>query len=261
LAIILYGTGDPAANTLAPPFASSSWSCVGFWGPFCGTAIGPHTFIAATHVGGSVGQLFQYQGHYYPAVSSADAPDGSDLTLWQVSGTFTTWAPLFNGLALGRPAVLMGRGTQRGAPMWVCSNDPLSPRQHFPAVQQLAGWAWGPLDGRLRWGTNVLSSGDSSRYCASFNSDGRDSCTASLGDSSGACFALDTDGLWKLAGVISYIWVSGPYANCPNGAAHEGAFTDIKWLYVGGDQEDGGYGSQTFITSVCPQLWWIKSRL
>ncbi len=258
LAIILGSTGDPDAHTLAPPFAPLAWSWVGFFGPFTGVAIGPHTFVAATHIGGAPGQLFLYQGHYYPTLSATPAPDGSDFTLWRVGGeVLTNYAPLYPGPAIGKLTLLAGRGTRRGPAQWVYSNDPLTPLPRFPSCQALAGWSWGPWDGRLRWGTNTLG-GSLARYSCSFTPS---TCTASLGDSSGACFALDPrDGVWKLVGVISYVWVTGPYATSPGGPATSGAFTSTRWLYTNGEQEPTGYASQTFITPLTPLRWWVESQ-
>src|ERR1039458_6573682 len=52
-AIILYRTGDPAANTTEPTgtLAGSGWQYEGLIGAFLGTAIAPHFFITAQHFG------------------------------------------------------------------------------------------------------------------------------------------------------------------------------------------------------------------
>ena len=58
-AIMLFETGDPAANTSAPTdeLANSGWQYQGLWGNFTGTPIAPQFFVTARHVGGEVGQI------------------------------------------------------------------------------------------------------------------------------------------------------------------------------------------------------------
>ena len=73
--IIFYYTADPSYNTTAPtgPLANSGWQWVGIWGGFQGTAIGPHDFLAAKHVGGTVGDPFVLQGVSYRSTAFIDA--------------------------------------------------------------------------------------------------------------------------------------------------------------------------------------------
>src|ERR1700731_563949 len=56
-AVILYGTGDPSANTSAPTgaLAGSGWQYEGQFAGVLGTVIASNYFITAKHVGGSVG--------------------------------------------------------------------------------------------------------------------------------------------------------------------------------------------------------------
>lgn len=256
LAIILPDTGDPLAHTTPPSFGGG-WPCVGQWGRFTAVAIGPHTFLAAAHVGGTIGQPFLFRGQSYPTLSVQQVPDGSDLNLWRVAGTLPAWAPLYPGSAVGKPCTLIGRGTQRGVAVFTYSNNPLSPRERYPAITELAGWQWGPWDGRQRWGTNVLG-GDATRYQVSFSPTG---CTASIGDSSAACFALDPgDNQWKLAGLVSTVWVVGPWAGDPSSPPREGAYLSTRWLYQGGDQLNLSSSSQTFITPLCGEGWWLADQ-
>src|SRR5207253_981498 len=66
-AIILKGSGDPAYNSTPPTgtLAGSGWQYQGQWGGFLGTVIAPQYFIAAQHVGGTVGQEFIQNGVTY----------------------------------------------------------------------------------------------------------------------------------------------------------------------------------------------------
>src|SRR5436190_17779127 len=61
-AVILYGSGDPGANTSAPTgvLAGSGWQYEGQFGLFLGTVI-----VTAKHIGGSVGQTFTFNGTDY----------------------------------------------------------------------------------------------------------------------------------------------------------------------------------------------------
>src|SRR5688572_27497130 len=97
-AIILFGTADAEANTTAPTgeLAGSGWDFQGIWGQVQGTAIGPHHFITATHVGGQLGEIFTYRGVQYTTISRA-VDSGSDLQILEVAGTFPAWAELYDG--------------------------------------------------------------------------------------------------------------------------------------------------------------------
>ncbi len=201
-AVVFFGTADPTHNTTAPTgvFQDSGWK----WqigGGFCGTVISPHFVATARHLGLKVGAQFKYHGLTYSAIRVV-SPDTSDLSLLEVAGRLPDPAPLFESSSeVGRPLVLMGRGGQRGDPVF---GPP-------PNDTRLQGWMWGAYDSTLRWGTNSVDDtydakpGDNitGSYLASYFSDqgGDDLATLSVGDSGGGAFVLDQDGLWKLAGV------------------------------------------------------------
>lgn len=116
-AVMLKGSGDANFNTSAPTGAlqDSGWQYQGQWGGFLGTPIAAQYFIAAKHVGGSVGADFVFYGDTYTTTAYWDAPDGSDLRVWKVDGAFPIWAPLYaQSDETGKPLVVIGRGTQRG---------------------------------------------------------------------------------------------------------------------------------------------------
>ena len=133
-AVILMGTGDPAANTTPPTgdLAGSGWQYEGNYGPFLGTTIAPNFFITAKHVAGS-GSVFFFNGTLYPLVRLfSDA--FSDLTICQVTGIFPIVAPLYSsGAETGERLVAIGRGTQRGSEIFLGGT--------------LRGWHWGSGDG------------------------------------------------------------------------------------------------------------------
>ena len=235
-AVILYGTGDPSANTTAPTgaFANSGWQFEGQFGGFLGTVIAPNYFITAKHIGGSVGQIFTFNGRNY--TTTAVFPDpSSDLQIWQVSGTFPIQAPLYAsapGSEVNLFLTVFGRGTQRGNSVFVGS----------PSHQ--GGWLWGPSDAVQRWGTNFVGSivndptyGELLRVPFN-NNGGPNEGHLSVGDSGGAVFVYDmTTNRWELAGIN--LAVDGPFSTSSNGAnAFDAAMFDTSGLFV-----DGGGGN------------------
>lgn len=222
--VILYGTGDPAANTQAPAgaLAGSGWEFQGLWGSFLGTPVAPSYFLTAKHVGGTVGQKFTFNGVEYPTVASFPSPT-SDLQLWKVAGTFPAYAPLYaGGDEVGKNLVVFGRGTQRGAEV-------------FNQNRQLAGWQRGAADGRMRWGENVVDSifygGSALGYLLRVSFDrtgGPNEAMLSTGDSGGGLFVQE-GGVWKLAGIC--YGVDGPFNTSLAGDGFFGAMFDKGGLY------------------------------
>lgn len=259
-AVILFGSGDPAYNTTPPTgsLANSGWQYEGQWlGCFLGTAIAPNYFLAAQHIGGAVGDTFTFNGSNYITTACWDDP-GSDLRLWQVSGTFPNYAPLYcSSDEQGRALVVIGRGTQRGAPVTVTCTPPDSTN----AVSTLAGWQDGPCDGVMRWGLNTVSSAGGWLLMAAFTgTQGPNEGFLSVGDSSGGIFIQDGTGTWKLAG-INY-GIDGPWAASANGPQFYGAIFNEEGLYVWGSliPEDGMQRSAHFYASrVSSELSWLES--
>lgn len=203
--ILFDSTSDPNFNTTAPggALAGSGWQFEGQWSSFLGTPIAPQYFITAAHVGGNVGDIFTFGGLQYTTTAMFNSPN-SDLRIWQVSGTFPTFAPLYTASdEVGKSLVVFGRGTQRG------TNE--------PQAGQLHGWLWGSSDNVQRWGTNVVSSittgtpqqGDflTAAFDHNFSLTEAD---LSGGDSGGAVFIQDALGTWELAG-INY-GIDSPYS-------------------------------------------------
>src|SRR5262245_56014849 len=97
-ALVFYSTGDPNFNTTPPTgsLSDSGWQWQGAWGGFLGTPIAPHHFLTASHVGGSTNQLFRLNGVDYRTIAMFDDPE-TDLRIWQVDGTFPSFAPLYRG--------------------------------------------------------------------------------------------------------------------------------------------------------------------
>jgi hypothetical protein len=270
-AVILYGDSDPAYNTVAPTGAltNSGWQLQGQWGVFLGTPISPRHFISASHVGGTIGDIFLFRGATYTTTAMYDDPN-SDLRIWRVCGEFPAFAPLYDGASeIRKTLVVFGRGTQRGAP--IVMSDLFGPATK--------GWLWGPTDSVQRWGTNVVSAvinGDAlvplggvavgpvgDLLQATFDADaGADEAHLSSGDSSGGLF-IEEGGVWKLAG-INY-GVEALFNTNNAGPGFFAAITDKGGLYSGGP----GNWSQTpdlppdlpsalYATRIASNLPWIR---
>jgi dockerin type I repeat protein len=234
-AVILYGTGDPTADMTAPTgaYANSGWQFEGQFNGFLGTVIAPNYFITAKHIGGAVGNTFNFNGTNYPTTAVFPDPS-SDLQIWRVSGTFPIQAPLYAdspGTEVNLFLMVFGRGTQRGNSVFVGSDS------------HLGGWRWGTSDAVQRWGTNTVGSiVNDPTYGAllrvPFNNNALDEAHLSVGDSGGAVFVYDlTTSRWELAGIN--LAVDGPFSTSATGAnSFNAAMFDTTGLFV-----DGGHGT------------------
>jgi hypothetical protein len=276
-AVILFDSSDPNHNTTAPTgaLANSGWHLQGQWGNFLGTPISPNHFIAATHVGGTIGQTFTINGVAHTTTATFADPN-SDLTIWQVTPPFRDWARLYtNNTEIGKRFVVFGRGTQRGAPIEV--GGPLTP--------VTKGWLWGPYDMVQRWGENTIEDvldTDGNPHSviisgivavgpllrATFDPSnstkgGPNEAALSAGDSSGAIFINDGS-TWRLAG-INYA-VDGPYNTSPVGPGFMGAIFDEGGLYKGGENKwiltpdlPAPQGGAFFATRISQRFPWIRT--
>lgn len=204
-AIVFYSTGDVSYNTTAPagPLEGSGWQLQGRFNQYLGTPVGPHHFLAAKHIGGSVGNKFYYNGKVFTTIGSvADAEN--DLRLWEVSERFSSYAPLYSATdEVGKGLVVFGRGLDRGG---VVTNT-LTTRVKGQFVTEVItnGWEWGTRNYIQRWGTNVVSGTEIVNGYPVLKVDwdadaGDDECMLADKDSSGGVFIQD-NGVWKLAGM------------------------------------------------------------
>ncbi|MFC7337315.1 trypsin-like serine protease [Haloferula chungangensis] len=241
--VILYGSGDPVINREVAPggaLSGSGWQYQGEFGNFMGTMISPSHFITAAHIG--VSSTFISKGYFnggsdvvYNVDSSANGGvgywnvAGTDLRIFAVTGTFTSYAPLYTGSdEVGKDLVVMGRGTQRGATI------------DLQSVTK--GWQWGPADGASRWGTNTVAATITQEGADYLQADfdatgGANEAHLSVGDSGGALFIQD-GGSWKLAG-INYA-VDGKWDfndTVGDGQEFDAALFDAGGLYLGSDSE------------------------
>jgi hypothetical protein len=223
-AVLFYATSDPSYNTTPPTgsLVGSGWQYQGEWGGFSGTAIAPHYFISAQHIGGAVGQVFHWNDLSFTTINYFD-DSSSDLRIWQVQEAFSSFAPLYSlGNEVGKSLVVIGRGTQRGAAVVVTGS--------------VHGWQIGPSDRIQRWGQNVVASTISNKQggdllTATFDANaGPNEADLSEGDSGGAVYIQD-GATWKLAG-INYS-VDGNYNDSPIGPGFAACLFDYGGLYNG----------------------------
>jgi hypothetical protein len=230
--MVFYSTASMDFNTTAPTgsLANCGWQWVGYWGSFQGVPIDSHHFLAANHVGGNVGDPFTFQDKTYTTVASF-ADSSSDLRIWEVRETFPTWAPVYtHSDELGRGLVVFGRGVTRGAEVRTAVGVAGVP------ANTLAGWQWGTVDGRLRWGQNmvakiVTNTPFGMQLYATFDKNGgSNECHLGTGDSSGPVFIND-DTEWKLAGVAGL--VDSCFNLTQSGGGFKACLFDVRGLYYG----------------------------
>jgi len=226
-AIILHDKQYRNRSTPTGSYANSGWQHTGNWGNFLGVPIAKNHFVAASHIGGGVGQNFTLNGNTHKVTAVYNDPN-SDLNVYKVDKSFSSWAALYNGSTeVGKTAMLFGRGTQKGAEVKVGSTR--------------KGWKWGAADKLKSWGRNKVrstvngGSGLGSVLGFTFDrtsSSGGDKVDQegifSAGDSSGAVF-INSSNKWYLAGVIYS--VETPYKTSSSGSTFDAAIFDKGGLY------------------------------
>ncbi|MDY6914589.1 MAG: PEP-CTERM sorting domain-containing protein [Planctomycetota bacterium] len=261
--IIFYSTGATDYNTTAPTgdLAGSGWQYQGTWQYMLGTPVADRFFITAKHVGGSVGDTFTYNGVDYTTVAKYDDPTGTDLRIWEVSQSFSDWAPLYSaGNEQNKNLVVFGRGKTRGETVTAGGED--------------KGWKWSSEGlGTMRWGENTITgtaNGGELLY-AEFNTGaGINEAHLADRDSGGAVFIKDPDDeTWKLAG-INY-GVNGPFNLTDNPADPDyeefhAALYDMGGLYI---KDGGGWDyigdkpqdipSSFYVTRISSRVDWINT--
>ena len=247
--VILFRTADPTANTTEPTaaLAGSGWQYEGNFGAFLGTAIAPHYFVTAKHLGTGPTQFF-YHGVNYTILRSFADP-AADLRIFEVAGTLPLYAPLYSRSdEVGQHLVVIGRGTQRGLERIVNG--------------QLRGWEYGASDSVQRWGENEVASIVGGTLYVLFDQAGLpQEAHISSGDSGGAVFISD-GGVWKLAGINSDVdrFASGPDGGGPYNAAmfdERGSYRSDGTLVTGDVPVPSGF----YDTRISSRVAWINSIL
>ncbi len=192
---------DPGRNTTPPApdsIAYAPWQLQGQFLGNLGTPIAPNYFITARHIGGNASKPFLFRGTTYsidPSFANAGKLDlpNSDLSIWKITGTFPAYATLYtDSNETGKHLVTIGRGTQRGDPVVVGNKT--------------KGWLWGTQDYAQAWGENDVTSIQTSSTAGdllqfNFNSGNRPNEAILSRDDSGGAVFIQSDGLWKLAGI------------------------------------------------------------
>ncbi|MEM7410212.1 MAG: hypothetical protein AAF430_08270 [Myxococcota bacterium] len=231
--VVVLNGQQPAQNTTSAGLNGEAAVVqdAGVFGGFLATAVGPRHFLAAKHIGGSVGQTITFdagpnQGTY-TTIGFVDDP-ASDLRLWRISGLFASWVPLYTGSSeLNATMTVFGRGGGAGPNVFVSG--------------QLRGFEWGG-SGVWSWGRNRIERFVNDPQlgpliAADFNASGgvANECHISGGDSSGPWLVFDTvDGAWELAGISSS--VTGPFqqnVGGPSGIVFDAMLWEYGGLYIG----------------------------
>jgi hypothetical protein len=267
-AVVVFGRGGSTRNASAPggALANSGWQFTGHFNAFCGVPVGRSSFLTAAHVGGKVGDRFEWRGRSYRTVGS-ETDSASDLRLWHVSGEFAETAIVAGqDLTVGDAVVLLGRGAERGEPILADQGD------DGPVA---VGWRWGELDGRLRWGTNTIAQRiDGTRIglygplagCTFDGGVGDDEACISLGDSGGPMFVRRGQE-WQLAAI--HFAVEAAFNTVPTGGGSNGSLFDYRGLYrrsnSGWELEPTEGRSPVpasfFSTCVAPRRAWLTSAI
>lgn len=233
---VFYATADVTHNSTAPGglYAGSGWDLQGNHRGYLATPIAPNYFVAAKHpYGADLGFTINFAGGpnagSYTTIAAYDDPS-ADLRIFQVSGTFSAWAPLYTGSEVGKELVVFGTGVGRGA------------EDKGVGGVTLRGWRWGG-DSRQRWGSNIVTNladfqvlGDNKLFAFDFDSVPALSTAEEVmladADSSGGVFIKDVDNVWKLAGIN--FGVAGYFGHLADGSDRFlGAIFDARDLYYG----------------------------
>lgn len=234
-AVMVYDDDGPTRN-LTDPGDGDIWDLSGSFQGFVGTAIGSKYFITADHAtgngtGGTITFASGANAGSYTTVARYADPD-SDLEIWEISGAFNSWVPLWDGGSeVGQTATLIGKGRAAGAEVVVGS--------------ELKGWKWGTDDQAKSWGRNeITGTAEGGKYLAfDFDAiDGVNEGGLAERDSGGGLFLYDAlDAQWELAGV--HYAVDGPFRESDSTSGEYNAtLFDMGGLYVGPDD------SYTFVT-------------
>jgi hypothetical protein len=266
-AVVVFEPGDGSRNSSEPTgsLANTGWQWTGRFNSFCGVPVGPSSFLTAAHVGGNIGDRFEWQGRRYRVVGS-QTDSASDLRLWHVSGRFASNAPVATqDVRVGELVMILGRGATRGAE--ILANRGMGP--------VLAGWEWGPVDGVLRWGTNSVDANiDGTSIglygplvgCRFNGGRGNDEGCLSTMDSSGPLF-VRRGSTWQLAGI--HFAVQAAFNTQPTGTGGNGTIFDYRGLYQNDGsgwvlesiENDNPVPAAFFSTRVQPRNAWLATAL
>lgn len=250
---------NPVRNLSAPSgrLTDSGWQWQGNFRNFAATPVSKKFFVTAGHIGGGVGDRMRVGGRVFTTVRYWDDPN-SDLRLYEVNKSFSSWAPMYTGRKeAGKHALIFGRGTQRGPEVSVNG--------------RVGGWEWGGGDGQLSWGLNVIDAvvpgeqGEGDLLQFDFDSIAGGAIeqegTLSIGDSAGGAFFWNRDlKRWELAGL--HYSVDGPFSRTPGGQSFQAAMFDMGGLYYGDSlvaDSSVDVPQRFYATRISSNMNWIMS--
>ena len=260
-AVVTYGGTGQYLVPSSGPITTSGFQFEGQWqNSFLGTAIAPNYFITAAHLGGNVGDSFVYNGTTYTTTAQFNDPNSSDVTIWKVNGTFSSYAPIYTvSNEVGQPFVVYGDSGPRGAQVMVNGTS-------------YSGWYFTPASAVTSYGTSVVtgaglvSGAPPGQFLTwQFNpSLGAMSASLAPGDSGGGVF-IQQNGVYALAGIN--FAVDGPYnvhaANDPNYKASDafnGAMYGQSGLFFDGTNTPlGATPATSYASRLSTEIAWIDS--
>jgi hypothetical protein len=210
-AVVLFSS--PNSNTTAPtdPGELTAWNYTGNFRGFVGTPIGSQYFIAAQHIDagvignpGDAANDFSYQGTTYTEQAFYNVP-GTDLQVWKVNGTFSSWAPVWNdsvdGSEVGKNLFVVGNGVSRGAAVNDSSSNLRGWLLGGPGNNNPTSWGENNVTGLADFATN----GDKQLLKFNFDASGPGNVGANEAaittDDSGGGLFIESGGVWKLAAI------------------------------------------------------------
>lgn len=222
--------GSATGNTSAPtdPALATRWDQVGNFSSYMGTPISGQFFLTAKHLGNLTGQSITFPDTTSYVTTAAFFDPGSDLAIYQISGTFPgdKIVPMYSGsFASNQAMYIFGRGAPR------TTTDVIG--NAFPSGTEAKGWTWAAGTTARSWGTNNFGSladggAAGTQISYDFDSTPADEGVLSIGDSGGPVF-MQEGGVWKLAG-INYA-VESAFNTTNSGTGFNAAIFDKGGLY------------------------------
>jgi hypothetical protein len=239
---------------------------------YLGTPIAPHHFITAAHLpNANIGDVFIYNGREYETINFVKQP-GTDLILWEVDGTFESYAPLYTGSGeAGRPLVVFGRGVDRGDVVTSVSQVMVGRDKGQPVYEDVTitnGWKWGAYSYTQRWGENsvhsIYDNNGQELLLVYWDADGgANEAMLADKDSGGAVF-IEDGGTWKLAGINYSVGPSLNYSQDPSGSpSFKATILDFRgdiYSDTGSDYSDSQQ-SYFFSSRISSSYAWITNSI